>query len=145
GTGVLSLGVSENDTLLIVPPYYTLAVHLQMELEKLGAKLNDNPLDPSLQRDYAVVEQAEELFGSYTLWHVADRRIPDLWVRSQRDSLDLLMDFAVPYAQEVSDPVTSFIKRGARWKRQPMTQPQRKMLTGLLGRGGFDPDLTCGE
>ncbi len=144
-TDVLSLGVSDNDALVIIPPHYTLATHLQMVAHRLMAERTQDPADLRLSMEYDKVATAEEFFGCFTLWHVKDKLVPMSWVRAQRDSLDLLMDFAVPYVQEVADPVSAFMNRNQRWKRQPMTDGQRRMLTGMMGHGKFEAALTCGE
>jgi superfamily II DNA or RNA helicase len=137
---VLTLSVSGNDTLVIVPPYYTLAMKLDNASDSVLTKIET---DDTLREVYDKLVNASTLFSNHTLWHVHNNRKPDTWKRHDI-SLTLLMDFAIPYAYDVSEVVKSFIKRGAGWKKNDSaTMKQRGMLDRL--KVEYDATITKGD
>jgi superfamily II DNA or RNA helicase len=142
---VLSMSITKSDTLIIVPPFYTLAtflnnveMRLETELEKQYAQVK--------YQEYANVVLARELFESYTLWHHKPNGQTKSWIH--RDiSLDRLMDFTIPYMNDKSDPIVSFISKSSSWKRKSMSDQQKTFLTKLCKshKIEFDPLWTQGE
>jgi hypothetical protein len=92
------------------------------------------------------VSNAKSLFENYTLWHYKKGTAPKSWV--QKDvSIDRLMDFTIPYMHDKSDPVSSFINKSSSWKRKPMSEAQKNLLTNLTQKHKmeYDPLWTQGE
>lgn len=142
---VLSLAISTNDTLVIHPPFYTLANDVNRLSERLRERIELDPFNQTLKDIYNRALYAYDVFNNYTLWHIRGNNIPDTYVRAD-DSLSLLMDFAIPFAYEVSDPINTFIKRNADWKKNhPMTEKQKFVLTKELKSDRIEEGLTKGE
>lgn len=80
--------------------------------------------------DYNKLQKAMELYNNYTLWHSKEGGYPKTWVY-QDVSLERLMDFAIPYMSEVSDPVSAFVARGKKWKTEDITKSQIEELRRL--------------
>jgi len=142
---VLSLGISMTDSIIIVPPFYTLATFLNNVENKLEAELEKHYSQEGYN-EYANVSNAKTLFENYTLWHYKKGNTPASWV--QKDiSLDRLMDFTIPYMNDQSDPISSFINKSSSWKRKPMSDAQKNLLTNLTQKHKieFDPLWTQGE
>lgn len=135
-TNTLSLSVAENEILLIVPPYYTFANRLKQGL---------TTLDQLDEVRYNEIADAIELFESYTLWHVHTKKsAPQRWVLSESGALELLMDYAIIYINDVSDPTTAFMNKRSSWKRSFATEKQLIQLTKLTGKKDWT-GLTRGE
>lgn len=125
---VQTLGISTNEALTIVPPFFTLANHLARKANLLETQIASG--DQSLMNDYTKLQRSIELYSNYTLWHSKESDYPKTWVY-QDVSLERLMDFAVPYMSEVSNPVSSFVARGKKWKTEPITKTQIEELRRL--------------
>ncbi len=125
---VQTLGISTNEALTIVPPFFTLANHLARKANLLETQIASG--DQSLMEDYTKLQRSIELYSNYTLWHSKESDYPKTWVY-QDVSLERLMDFAVPYMSEVSNPISSFVARGKKWKTEPITKTQIEELRRL--------------
>lgn len=126
--GVQSLGISTKEALVIVPPFFTLANHLARKASLLESAIERG--DTSLMNDYNKLQKAMELYNNYTLWHSKEGEYPKTWVY-QDVSLERLMDFAIPYMSEVSDPISAFVARGKKWKTEDITKSQIEELRRL--------------
>lgn len=140
---ILSLPISAGNTLVITPPYYTLATHLNRISNTLLSQIEQSPDNEKLKLEYDKVIKASEIFGNYVLWHVQQGQPIQNWVRVD-ESLSLLMDFAIPYAYEASTPVKSFVSKNVSWKsKEHASEAQKRLLMKKLG--DIDPDITKGD
>jgi superfamily II DNA or RNA helicase len=135
---VLSLGVSDNETLIIVPPFYTLATLLGQVLSAIEESL-ETSFSQEKYKEYANVDFAKQMFENYTLWHYKKGETPKEFVHKDV-SLDRLMDFAVPYMNDVTDLRQSYVSKSSSWKRKPMSDAQKKFLTNLCNRHRMEID-----
>lgn len=142
--GVQTLGISATEALTIVPPFFTLANHLARQSEKIEKTISEG--DTSLYPIYNKVQKAIELYSNYTLWHSTEKTYPKEWVYADI-SLERLMDFAIPYMSEVSNPVSAFVAQNKKWKSQPITKNQIPLLREYcrLSKQKFSDTLTAGE
>lgn len=152
-TNMFSLSVSENDSLCVHPPLWTMAETLKRKEREILNQLNSNGNNEELQKLLVTVAEAVSVFGSFTLWHViGGARSPRL---KQKDpittdaALDIILSDAVIYAFEADDiEVTkSFTNKRASWKnvRNPITPKQLGLLTKLMGRENVDDSISKGE
>lgn len=142
---VLSLSISQNEALIVVPPFYTIANHLSRYLNKLEDRISEG--DTSWNEGYKKVSKFLDLYNNYTLWHVkSGERPPKFWVY-QDVNLDRLFDFTIPYMNDVSSPVDSFVQKNKRWKHAAMTPQQKNLLLDFCDRYNvkFDETITRGE
>ncbi len=142
--GVQTLGISATDALSIVPPFYTLSNHLSRTAEKMSMEIEKG--DSSMLEAYYRIQKAIELYSNYTLWHTKEKEYPKDWVYYDAN-LERLMDFAVPYMSEQSDPVSAFVSQKKKWKERPITEAQKPMLQGYcrLYNTRYIDTLTAGE
>lgn len=142
---VMTLSVSKNDVLVILPPYFTLAKRLEAILDNLNSQLVVHNFDQSLVDKYASIDKAYRLFSNYTLWHVKNGKVQGDWVYEDL-SLSLLMDYAIPYAHEKADTVVStFVSRKRTgWKDEKVliNEKQMALLESFIGKGKVDPKMT---
>lgn len=144
-SNIMSLAVSPNDTLVILPPAWTAYNRVKDFTSKVPQ--NEKNLDLLVK-----LAQAEELFSTFTLWHIHSNGFKttiknNTWV-STEEGLDQLISDAVSYAyDEIEGAANVFIKKRAKWKSQPMTQKQSGLLKSLCRRYNypFDEHMTSGD
>lgn len=142
--GVQTLGITKTEALIVVPPFYTLANHLSRKASEVEETITKG--DSSLLATYNMLTKAVELYSNYTLWHSKEGQRPNNYVYHDV-SLERLMDFAVPYMADASDPINSFVSRNKKWKTESMSAEQKASLLRLstLHRFRFSDILTKGE
>lgn len=134
---VLTLKISLEDTLVIVPPHYILAKRYELLRDALYERFATMSASPDYMTLLEQVAKMEELFGNYTLWHVKGKKVQDETFVYADQSLALVMDFSIPYAHSKSEGVLkSFVARkrtGWKKKEEPITPDQSRMLSQLDG------------
>lgn len=144
-SGVQSLGISLTEALIIVPPFFTFANRLSKAAEKMDKQMEASG-NTDLLPEYNKIQKGIELYNNYTLWHSKSGRKEVDWVYEDV-SLERLMDFAIPYMNDVSDPVNAFVSKKKPWKAEHMSEVQFKELQRLsdLLKKKVDPTLTKGQ
>lgn len=140
---VMSLGISETETLIITPPHYTFQTHLATVQSQLEAQMVARPDDGDLRKEYIAVAELAQMLGGYSLWAVSKGRPVDGFL-FYSPGLDETFDFATLYINTTEDSVGAFYKRSRKWRSEPMTQNQEHFLR-LLGVKGDISHYTKGE
>lgn len=120
---ILSLSVSTNRALVITSPFYSTAEHMKQVLRNLMPEIEANPDDEKLADRYSNIRRAADMFENYTLWDVHVGKPTLDWV-FQDITLGLIMDYAIVHANEVADPITSFMYKKKSWKDALATDKQ---------------------
>ena len=140
---VLSLGISETETLIVTPPHYTFRAHLEGVLRQIEAELVQRPDDPALHADYVAVAEVVTMLGGYCLWSIVDGQ-PVSDALYMDSSMDVTLDYALLYINTRENAVGAFYKRSQKWRSGEMTVAQHNYLKAL----GVKDDVgyyTCGQ
>lgn len=140
---VLSLGISETETLIVTPPHYTFKTHLEGVLRQIETQILSRPDDAALHADYVAVAEIATMLGGYSLWSVADNQPID-GALYQDTSMDVTLEYALLYINTRDDAVGAFYKRSQRWRSAPSTAAQLQFLKAL----GVKEDVSwysCGQ
>ena len=137
---ILSLGISDYETLLVTPPHYTFKAHLDELVAGLQAQMLDD--DDALLNDYTALAEMAQILGGYTLWSVK-KDVPLEGFLSTDPNLDVTLDYATIYMSNHAT-TAAFYNKGKRWRSAPQTDAQRRFLKQLVP-GEDTSYLSCGE
>ena len=124
-TNTMSLSVSGQSCLAIVPPYYSIVD--QIKLYREDHVIDDEQIDEFLNWSHL-------LFENFTLWHVntKKKKLSHNGFIAHNFALDVLLADAVQYAyNRIPDHEEIFMGKGKSWKYQPPSDKQRALMRNL--------------
>lgn len=127
----MSLACGDKHTLVMVPPYYTLARRVEEGLHKGELAIEK---DPSKLSFYRSLQQAHEVFNNYTIWHVY--KDGSRWKVKEKpilvdDNPMSLFDRSAAIEDHLIGDDAILAKKNKQWRRRPPSDKQIEMLRRL--------------
>lgn len=140
---VLSLSISQSETLIVTPPHYTYKSFLEEVAAKMQTRMIHEPDNDLLVNDFANISELADILGGYCLWSVISD-VPITGYLSRDPNLDVILDYATLYMNSQDDTTAAFYKRNRTWRNGPQTEGQAKLLRTLT-RGEDTAYYNCGQ